>query len=304
MSFLSNGDILVVGSDDGDAFGSNDGLLMRISSDGDLIWKKVFGGFSNEHFHHGIELPGGNIVVAGSTQSYGPGPRAGYVVKTDANGNLIWAKTYGGLNIDFPHGMVMTDEYDFVIGGVTNSFGAGQYDLYLFQIDSSGTLQWTKTYGGGLDDWGVSVIHAPSNTGYIITGYTDSFGNGDRDIILVRTDREGNAVWSKTFGTGGFEAVDQWANTTLTVTQDGGLALTGWTDSLSIAGEDVLLVKSDGAGRGFCDHADIVTSSHEMITMDITTGESSTGTYSNFNMTVTNIAFVVTSHCYCTSECE
>ncbi|MGC8814396.1 MAG: hypothetical protein ACP5QL_08340, partial [Dictyoglomus sp.] len=77
------------------------------------------------------------------------------------------------------------------VAGYTNSFGAGYYDFYIIKLDSNGDKVWEKTYGGSKND-GAYSIQQTTDGGYIVAGYTNSFGAGYGDFYIIKTDSEGN----------------------------------------------------------------------------------------------------------------
>lgn len=97
--------------------------------------------------------------------------------------------------------------------------------------------EWNKTYGGTGDDWAGSVVQT-SDGGFVMAGGTDSFGAGDYDFWLVKTDAEGNMEWNKTYGGERSEMA-----TFLVQTGDGGYALAGYTGSFGAGYDDLWLVK-------------------------------------------------------------
>jgi hypothetical protein len=129
--------------------------------------------------------------VAGVTWSFGAGDFDIFLIKTDANGNRIWAKTYGGTSDDYAYSVQQTSDGGYIVAGVTWSFGAGYWDIFLIKTDANGNLQWAKTYGGIGDDEARSVQQT-SDGGYIVAGYTYSFGAGYNDFFLIKTDANGD----------------------------------------------------------------------------------------------------------------
>jgi hypothetical protein len=99
-------------------------------------------------------------------------------------------KTYGGDNYERGISVQQTSDKGYVIVGCTRSFGAGKDDVYLIKTDPRGSVQWSNTYGGKNPDNGWAVLQT-SDDGFIITGFTRSFGNGDYDVYVVKTDATG-----------------------------------------------------------------------------------------------------------------
>jgi hypothetical protein len=129
--------------------------------------------------------------MAGWTSSFGAGSWDIFLIKTDANGNIQWAKTYGGTYSDWALSVQQTSDGGYIVAGGTNTFGAGGSDIFLIKTDANGNRIWAKTYGGTGDDWARSVQQT-SDGGYIVAGRTSSFGAGGSDIFLIKTDANGN----------------------------------------------------------------------------------------------------------------
>jgi hypothetical protein len=160
-------------------------------------------------------------------------------VKTDAAGNHLWNKTYGGTNADWAMALAETSDGGYAIAGYTASYGAGSFDFWLVKTDAGGNHLWNQTYGGTGDDDASSVVQTVDG-GYALAGYTDSYGAGARDFWLVKTDAAGNHLWNQTYG--GTNA--DWAMA-LAETSDEGFALAGITMSYGEGGKDFWLVKID-----------------------------------------------------------
>ncbi len=152
-----------------------------------------------------------------------------------------WNKTYGGTDNEFAESIVQTHDGGFALAGDIDS-GAEGYDFWLVKTDSDGTMQWNKTYGGTNDDQAHSLVQA-NDGGYAIGGYTDSFGAGDYDFWLVKTDSDGIMQWNKTYGGTGNE--NAWS---VVHTSDGGYAVAGATYSFGAGTQDFWLVKTDSDG--------------------------------------------------------
>ena len=173
--------------------GNDDVFLLRTDANGDSLWSNSFGG-SNDDKAYGVQITtDGGFIIAGTTLSYGAGSVDYYLLKTDANGNLQWQRTFGGSNADGASDVKQTQDGGFIITGTAKSFGDTLNDIYLVKTDASGNYQWGKKIGGNGDDASVSVLLPPGG-GYAVAGYTACFGNGGYDGILVRTDSAGNNV--------------------------------------------------------------------------------------------------------------
>jgi len=155
-----------------------------------------------------------------------------------------WEKNFGGSGDDFGNFVQQTTDGGYIITGETYSYGNGNgySDVYLMKIDGNGVEQWSQTFGGIIDDWGMS-IQQTTDGGYIITGYTRSFGNGGDDVYLIKTDDNGVEQWSQTFGGTG----DDYCSS-VQQTNDGGYIITGETYSIVNGSYDVYLIKTDGNG--------------------------------------------------------
>ena len=218
--------------------GSVDAWLIKTDASGNQVWNKPLGGASSDGAWCVQQTTDGGYVLTGWTYSYGPGYIGNvWLVKTDNLGNQQWNKPYGGDDVDRGYCVSQTTDGGYIITGYTDSFGAGLDDMLLIKTDSSGNEQWTKTFGGSGRDYGNSVQHTISG-GYIIAGYTLSYGAGSEDVWLVKTDSDGNLEWDETFGGSASDVgycVEQ--------TSDLGYIVTGHTLSYGAGVHDVWLIK-------------------------------------------------------------
>jgi arginine repressor len=187
----SDGGYIVVGDTGSLGADSVDIFLVKTDANGNIIWAKTYGGIVDEYAHSVLQTSDGGYIVAGETHSFGAGWHDVLLIKTDANGNVIWAKTYGGTSWDVARSVQQTSDGGYIVAGYTDSFGAGGPDFFLIKIDANGNISWAKTYGGTYSDWARSVQQT-SDGGYIVAGFTGSFGAGGVDIFLVKTNARGN----------------------------------------------------------------------------------------------------------------
>jgi len=206
-------------------------------------WNKTYGGINLDWMYSMVQTSDGGYALTGRTESFGTGGTDFWLVKTDASGNMMWNQTYGGTGYDGAWALVQTREGGYALVGSTTSFGTGDLDFWLVKTNSAGTMQWNKTYGGTDFDYASALVQT-SDEGYALAGRTESFGAGNSDCWLVKTDAAGNAQWNKTYG--GTDTDEAYA---LVQTGDGGYALAGMTTSFGAGSADCWLVKTDAAGN-------------------------------------------------------
>ena len=114
--------------------------------------------------------------------------------------DTLWARTYGGEDIENAYWVDPTADGGFIVAGETWGFGAGMNDFYIVKTDEFGDTLWTRTYGGVDRDRAYS-IHQTADGGYFICGYTESFSARYFDFWLVRIDQDGDTLWTRSYGT-------------------------------------------------------------------------------------------------------
>ncbi|TES92793.1 MAG: hypothetical protein E3J87_04215 [Candidatus Cloacimonadota bacterium] len=207
----------------------------------DTLWTKTFGGVDDDQGWSVRETSDGCFIILGWTKSFGAGNLDIYLLKVDQNGNYLWHKTFGGSEYEEGRSILETADGGFIIAGLTGSYGVGNKDVYLIKTDSLGNAEWTRTYGGTADDKGYDV-QITTDGGYIITGYTYSFGSGSADVYLIKTNANGNITWANAFGLSGPDR--GWS---VKETSDGGYIVAGNTESFG-GDLDVYIVKTNSSG--------------------------------------------------------
>ena len=238
----SDGGFALAGDTNSFGAGGLDAWLIKTDVVGDLQWNVTYGGILDDSASDMIKTKDGGFALGGYSYSFGAGISDFWLVKINATGGLQWNKTYGDVGNDAALGLVQNSDDSFTLVGSTNSSGAGGMDFWLVKTNSNGLMLWNKTFGGTGDDYGYAIAQT-SDGGYALVGSTTSYGAGNTDIWLVKTDGSGNFLWSKTFG--GAAAENAYC---IVQSSDGGFAIGGVTSSSGAGSSDVYVIKTDTAG--------------------------------------------------------
>jgi hypothetical protein len=166
--------------------GLSDVYFIKTDDNGNTLWTKKFGGINDDLGYWLDKTQDNGFIICGATMTTGEGGYDAYLIKTDENGNLLWEKTYGGLDNEFANSVYPTSDGGYVIVGSTESYTTGgSYDVYLIKTDSQGNQIWHKTFGGINADYGYSVQQT-FDGGYIIAGIRGA------EIYIIKTDDMGN----------------------------------------------------------------------------------------------------------------
>lgn len=160
-----------------------------------------------------------------------------------AKAQIQFSKEYGGAFNEDGRWMEQLPDSGFIMTGGTSTYSNGQTDIWLVRSDAYGNQLWTKSIGGIGFDFANMVKRTPSDNGYIICGLTNSYGGGDNDGWLVKTDVNGNTLWNTTVGDAGIQEFEA-----LTLTSDGGYAVVGINYTTNTLYYDILLVKFNSGG--------------------------------------------------------
>ena len=165
-----------------------------------IVFERALGGTGND-LGYGVNLlPDNHYVVLGSTTSSGAGGQDICLSKTNANGDVLWSKTYGGSADEYPGMVIPTIDGGLAIVGTTYSFGSGDKDIYVIKTDAGGNLQWSHVYGGNGTERGF-VIRQLSDGNFVIGGSEASNGAGQYDIFVMKINSTtGAIIWSQIIG--------------------------------------------------------------------------------------------------------
>ncbi len=236
----ADGGYIVGGSSTTNGNGVDDAAVLRLDTAGNILWSKRFGDNGPDRIQAILQLPDGGFLIAGNTavNSFRI-----FLMRTDSVGDTLWVKHYASQSISAYSVEFTTDGGLIFAGSINFSNPSG----ILFKTDSLGTVQWSKYYGGN----GFDAFYSGRQTsdgGYIALGATSSFGFGNNDMLLVRTDSIGDVQWSRVYG-----GTDDEFGRQVFQTNDGGYALFANQDYGF--NSQYYLVKTDTFGYSNCNYA-------------------------------------------------
>ena len=290
---LNDGGYVVSGlSATGGVF-SSDMFIVKLTSTGNYVWSKTYGGAHDEPAMCIIQTTDGGLAFAGYSNSFGPYNLFNFI-KTDSDGNIQWNRLIGesGTGSDIKS-IKQTTDGGYILAGEITPTGTGNYDMYFVKLSSSGTIEWTRTIAGSGYDMANSIIQN-SDGSFIAAGYTNSYGAGGNDMFIVKLNSSGALLWSKTVGGTGDDQALSVINAA-----DGGFVAAGFTASFGAGGKDMFIVKFDANGNT-CGNTTSPT---------VTAGTSGTATSPAFtvvnqNPTVTSLTPTIGSGGILTTVCS
>jgi len=220
--------------------------LIRTDTNGYKVWDRIFGGPQSDVGYFVQQTSDRGYIIAGSTESFGAGGKDAWLIKTDADGNEVWNKTFGGSRNDWARSAQQTSDGGYIVTGSMYSYNAAHLSqmVWLIKTDANGNEVWDKIFGGPLDDWG-NFVQQTSDGGYIITGATKSYGEGGNSALwLIKTDSGGNEAWDRTFS-GPRDAIGY----SVQQTRDGGYIVSGSKIPYSGGTGEIWLIKTDADGN-------------------------------------------------------
>jgi hypothetical protein len=239
-----DGGYIVAGDTSSFGAGSMDVWVLKLRSDGSIEWQRAYGGpgqdtSSADPIHQTTD---GGYIICGRTQSFGAGDDDVWVFKLDAQGAIQWQRTYGGRGHDESHAIRQTSDGGFAVAAFTDSFGAGDYDVWVLKLDSVGGVDWQKAIGGENRETCWSVYHT-TDGGCVVCGDTRSFGAGSDDLWALKFAPDGALQWQKTYG----GTARDWGES-IRQASDGGYIAAGATQSFGAGQNDLWVLRLDASG--------------------------------------------------------
>jgi len=237
IQITTDGGYIIVGHTESFGAGKDDVWLIKIDSNGNKLWSKTYGTELNEWGNSLQQTDDGGFIITGLTGNILAGDFGIWLLKTDAQGNIKWDKTFLK-NDGIGNCVQQTTDGGYIITGYVDS------NACLIKTDSDGNELWNKTFGiSSVLDIGSSVRQT-NDDGYIVVGSTRSYGSSNMDVWLIKIDSNGKELWNKTFG-----GNDADMGHSVEQTNDGGYIISGTTESFSAGYDDVWLIKTDIDGK-------------------------------------------------------
>lgn len=223
--------------------GNGDFFLVRLDSEGDTLWTKTYGGTGEESGESIALASDGGFFLGGITESFGAGKKDMYIIKTNAFGDTVWTKTYGGEEDDMCYGVAEAIDGGYVFVGGTYSNTAGKSDFYLRK--DGGNQHWTRIESKPGDNFLTDVIVEPVTGWVAVTGYgTEGTDFGGEDFRIIRFDANSN--WNGVAKFHGSEGDERPYD--IKRTSDHGYVMVGVSNGFMERFDDVYVVKTDSIG--------------------------------------------------------
>jgi hypothetical protein len=233
----NDGGYIVAGSSAAD---SSNVYVIKTNFTGDTLWTRMYGGIQFDEGACIKQTISGGYIITGSTKSFGAGMSDVYLISINSTGNILWTKTYGGVDNDYGKSVAQTQDSGFVIAGITHRYAGANSCVYLIRTNNNGDTLWTKSILGIFPH---TVAFSTAQTvegGYIIAGYAHGLYD---DAYLVKTDANGDTLWTRTYNTGRSEIAYSVAQTS-----DNGYILAGSSEIQGTPSINIFLFKTDSNG--------------------------------------------------------
>lgn len=196
-----DGDFVVAGGTTSFGKGQRDGWVLKVSKTGVVKWQRSIGGIGSEWFTTIAGAADDGFLLGGVTYSFGAGFTDFWIVRVDGSGGVLWQKAMGGIGDDQARSIQLAAGGGWIVGGMTNSFGAGSEDCWLIKLDRFGTVEWQKTYGSpGSEGYYWVEARVTPDQGFFVAASSQSMDATTPDTWAFRLDRNGNIGFNKGCG--------------------------------------------------------------------------------------------------------
>ncbi len=233
----------IVGNTGSYGWGNTNIWLIALDSSANFMWHKTYGKGGLDIAEGAVMDSKGNIFIVGSSTSDVPNSYQIVLYGVDSIGFAFTQKYYGGYDWEFGHGIELLNDTTLMLVGETYTYGIGQSDAWMIQVNNHGDSLWSKTFGGAKKD-AFYRIKPTNNDGFILAGQSQSYGNGSYDAILLRTNLNGDSIWFNNYNDttdGGFYD--------LAINDDSSYVAVGYQRDSSDTYDDLSIMKFDKNGQ-------------------------------------------------------
>lgn len=248
-----DGNFLVFGDTRNAGLGSTDIFLVKVDPYGNEIWSRIYGGSAGDLCYSVKETDEGDLIVCAMSESsnLSNGAADGVLMKLDPEGDILWARNYGGFGgerITSKETCQIYENGDIVVAGHTESYGAGSGDQFVARFTPAGELIWFRSYGSTGYDFATNLTIV-DNGDLLVSGIFSS-SSGDWDGSLMRVSGDGELLWASSYGQSGTEAFRR------SIPYGSGVLVSGYSTSFGNA-EDVYVLFLDSLGQMDCNGGDL-----------------------------------------------
>jgi hypothetical protein len=256
----------ITGTTESYGSGASDIFFIKMNENGDTAFTALYGTPNNEIGKSMAPTSDGGFIICGKNSEIINGALVfkAILLRINSTGNILWAKEYGDSLYQEAQSVMQTADGGFVVCGSRDFTSNGNYDILLFRTESSGNIVWSKTYGGNKGE-GSYTVNLNADGTYVLSGYTNSMGYGHRgddstNIFLMKTDANGDTIWTRTYG--GDKQDEAFLSAK---TPDGGFIISGFSDYHTSDSSQMLVIKTDSMGFSGCNEF----TSHPVIVNDL-----------------------------------
>jgi len=244
MYLTQDDSFIMSGVIDKTVYDTHDVLLMNVSDSGSITWYKQFGEDGQDKSNSMGLCDDGGFVIGAESYSHSNGLNDAWVIRTDANGTVLWENNFGGSGFEEAVHVEQTSDSRFIVAAYTKPSSTSFSDAMILKLDSEGNEQWRKIYGSSKEDYAWSITES-TDGGYVFCGVinADAWDRGG-DGWMMKLNSNGEQLWENVFPGNGHDELFYMIRTS-----DGGYLATGETQSAGSGGRDIWMLKTDKDGN-------------------------------------------------------
>lgn len=186
-----DGGLMIVGRTGSFGAGGMDAWVIRTDAQGEMLWDRTYGSEILDYGTDLIRAPGGGYYLVGSSEFGGTGSKTSWLRRLDEEGEVLWFREYAEGEYGYFQSGLISRDGNLVLVGTRTDLRAEETDYWIVGMDLGGQVLWNHQYGGKGEDVAQDLCEGPDG-GFLLSGTTRSWGVGDRDFWIIKTDDQGN----------------------------------------------------------------------------------------------------------------